>query len=95
MFIRVHGVGYVSLIEFHNYIIAMFIFMRVKNIKFTVSPCFYFNNLVICCNLYTNLDLVTEIPAPGPQWILGDVFMRQYYTVFNYHDKTVGFAKAK
>lgn len=32
---------------------------------------------------------------PGPQWILGDVFMRQYYTVFNYLDKTIGFAKAK
>lgn len=39
--------------------------------------------------------MALEIPAPGPQWILGDVFMRQYYTVFNYHDKTVGFAKAK
>eukprot|EP00980_Cylindrotheca_fusiformis_P031514 scaffold26495_cov103-Cylindrotheca_fusiformis.AAC.1 len=36
-----------------------------------------------------------DIPAPGPQWILGDVFMRQYYTVFNYHDETIGFAKAK
>ena len=36
-----------------------------------------------------------DFPSPGPQWILGDVFMREYYTVFNYLDKTIGFAKAK
>jgi len=36
----------------------------------------------------------TYVPPPGPQWILGDVFMREYYTVFNYHDRTIGFAKA-
>lgn len=38
--------------------------------------------------------MVFEEPGFPYQWMLGDVFMRQFYTVFNYENKSIGFAPA-
>ena len=61
--------------------------------KFTLEGKDYvINSGVVCLFGMTGID----VPAPnGPLWIMGDVFMRKYYTVFDKAQARIGFALAK
>lgn len=67
--------------------------LKMGNGTYTLSPKDYIIDTGegLCLFGMTGID----IPAPrGPLWILGDIFIRKYYTVFDYGNLQLGFALA-
>merc|ERR1719265_1339158 len=61
--------------------------------KFTLSGSDYVLQVSgQCLFAFMGIDLPPQL---GEMWILGDVFMRKYYSVFDYGQKRVGFAPVK
>ena len=65
--------------------------LTIGGIDYSISPVDYvLADGPICILLMLGMDLGPE----GLGWILGDVFMRKYYTVFDMENERIGFAEA-
>jgi len=64
--------------------------VTIGSAKFTLSSSEY----IIKDSIFCLLGVIgIDVPS-DPLWIMGDVFMRKYYTVFDYGSKRMGFALA-
>ncbi|XP_058859935.1 pepsin A-like [Acipenser ruthenus] len=72
------------------------VIIGINGVQYTLPPSAYileeqFNGEILCNVGIQGMDIPTQ---NGELWILGDVFIRQYYSIFDRDNNRVGLAKA-
>ena len=65
--------------------------VKYKSLSSSLSLNSYENTKdIICTRAFAPLDIE---PPKGPIWVLGDVFIKKFFTIFNRDDNMIGFAR--
>jgi len=88
-----HGLYFVSCKKVPSMPNLVFV---LKGKKFTVPPKSYIIEQSQAGQTFCIIGLIgMDIPPPaGPLWILGDIFHGEFYTIYDFGKKQVGFAKS-
>jgi hypothetical protein len=64
---------------------------EINNVNYTVTPKDYINQ-IFPNTCVSGVSIMKHVNPPVPNWILGDVFIRTVYTIFDVGGKRIGFA---